>query len=511
MPYRPYSSSDLLLVGYDPARDLPLQHLARLVELVVEESLSPKYRPSGPGQPAFDPRLCAKVLVYGYATGVRSSRQLERLCQESLPYLFLTRGDAPSYRTLCNFRVLHSYLVEKVWIGMFAIAKEVNIPRLGRIVIDSSKVRADAGPEAVVRKDEYESVLTELRHILKEAQDADTHEDNDPPGSTQLDKPVDAEQMRSILRRVRKQQTQQKKAVSQQVPPSTEAPGRLPLGPRMKPRIEAAIAEIEAAQQEDRKHACLTDPDARMMGEGREKHVRECHSYEVAVDNGLLVTGQTSQSNVDNPRLQPIVDAAQKQEPDGVEAVDADSGYYSGDTIADLIQQGIDVCVPDPHTACDLHRTQPIGTTRQTSTGSVEMTYDPKANHYTCPQGNVLLYQNTVTNKGQQMRVYKAQTPCTGCPLRAACGNRAQSRYRTISVGTHSKALKAHLKRFSEAEHVQRYRQRAPAVETVFGCLRSLLGYNRWLLRGKKRVASEALLFTAALQVRKIHSSWANG
>ncbi len=105
MAYRPHNPSVPLLFGYDPERDLPQNHLARLVERVVEESLPSKVASVVPGQPAFDPRLCAKVLLYGYATGIRSSRQLQRLCEESLPYLYLTRGDTPSYRTLCAFRV----------------------------------------------------------------------------------------------------------------------------------------------------------------------------------------------------------------------------------------------------------------------------------------------------------------------------------------------------------------------------------------------------------------------
>ena len=71
----------------------------------MEATVTPPRRPPGPGQPPFDPRLPLKVLVYGYATGQRSSRQLERLCAESLPYLFLTRGDTPSYQTLCTVRV----------------------------------------------------------------------------------------------------------------------------------------------------------------------------------------------------------------------------------------------------------------------------------------------------------------------------------------------------------------------------------------------------------------------
>ena len=120
MSYRYYPPAGPLLIGYDPFRDLPADHLARLVEQVVEATITPPPRPAGQGQPPFDPRLPVKVLIYGYATGQRSSRQLERLCDESLPYLFLTRGDTPCYRVLCSVRVEQTDLIEQVWLGLFA-------------------------------------------------------------------------------------------------------------------------------------------------------------------------------------------------------------------------------------------------------------------------------------------------------------------------------------------------------------------------------------------------------
>src|ERR1051326_8453517 len=135
MSYRHYPPPAPLLFGYDPVRDLPSDHLARLVEQVVEASVAPPQRRRGPGQPAFDPRLSIKVLVYGYATGQRSSRQLERLCEESLPYLFLSRGDTPSYRTLCSVRVEQSALLEQVWVALFAVADGLGLKRLGQIVV----------------------------------------------------------------------------------------------------------------------------------------------------------------------------------------------------------------------------------------------------------------------------------------------------------------------------------------------------------------------------------------
>src|SRR5436309_72970 len=122
MSYRPYPPPAPLLIGYDPFSDLPPDHLARLVEAVVEEAISVPLDPPSPGQPPFDPRLPLKVLAYGYATGIRSSRRLEQLCSESLPSLFLTRGDTPGYRTLCRTRVEQSELVEQVWISLFTVA-----------------------------------------------------------------------------------------------------------------------------------------------------------------------------------------------------------------------------------------------------------------------------------------------------------------------------------------------------------------------------------------------------
>ena len=145
--------------------------------------------------------------------------------------------------------------------------------------------------------------------------------------------------MREILRRVRKQLAAEKRAVpaapprARPEPPGDEPPAgggpedgpaaggaregsaapplpaapppRPPLGQRMRRRCQAALAALAEAMTAGRAHLCLTDPDARMMGGGREQKVRECHSYEVAVDReaGLLVAAQVSQDASDNALL----------------------------------------------------------------------------------------------------------------------------------------------------------------------------------------------------------------
>lgn len=507
MAYRPHPAPMEAMFGYDPVQLLPADHLARFIDTIVQEAVQPAPGGNYRGQPQFDPRLLAKVLLYGYATGIRSSRQLERHCSESLPYLFLTRGDTPCYRTLCTFRVEQRQLIEQAWSALFDVAGQAGLSRLGRITIDSTKIRANAASEATVCEKEFESCKSELERILKEAEEIDASEDNQAPGQTQLERTVSTDQMRDILRRLRKRRAQERKPKSDKpepASPAVEPSAGKSLSRRMRKRIKAGIAAIEAAQTESRKHVCLTDPDARMMGEGRDKRLHQCHTFEAAVDNELLVVGQNGNSPTDNDRMIPIVEAARIQEPDGVIAVDADCGYFKGSAVAALIHQGIDLCVPDSNTACDLHRGQPLGTTLAHTSGTVSFDFSEEHDTYTCPEGNILRFAQAYSERGQDYRDYRAERSCKGCPLRSQCG-RDVGQYRTVRISASKADIAGHLDRFSQEEHRQRYRRRGPAVETVFGFMRAVLNYDRWKLRGSDRIGAEATLFKAAYQIRKVH------
>jgi transposase len=540
--YRPYSPPQPLLLGYDPLRDLPPDHLAFLVEQVVEDTVHPSRRADGPGQPPYDPRLCVKVLVYGYATGVRSSRQLERHCRETLPYLLLTRGEAPSYRTLCTARTEEGEYLEAVWEGLFAVAAAVGLERLGRVTVDSTKIRADASPEAVLKREEFAAMRAEWARILAEAAQVDAREAAEgSAGQTELGTVVAREQMRDILRRVRQQRRQEARAAAdragkpsaddppgsppaggggatgtlpletppaQRPPAATPAAPAPPMTPKMLQRVVAGLQAIAAAVADGREQLCLTDPEARMMYGERRRGVREAYSFEVAVDNGLLVVGQATQEGSDNARLEPLVAAAARHEPQGVRAAEGDAGYYAGEAVGRLLAAGVDVCVPDSNTASDLHRGLPIGTTRARSRGSVPFTYDAAADLYRCPEGNRLVRTQRRRENGQERTVYRAQAVCTGCARAAECLRTATAKHRTLRVGDDAAVLAAAQQRFATPAYQERYRHRGEMVETVFGFLRGTLGYGRWILRGAQKVKAEARLLKTAYQFRKVHQAW---
>jgi len=423
LPFRPYPPLGPSLLGYDPFSDLPQKHLARLVDRVVEATVEVKPWPDQPGQPPYHPHLLLKVLILAYATGQRSSRQIERLCEENMAFRFVTRGDTPSHSVICAARTNLQNELETCWNTMLTVADKKGMHRVGRIDVDSTKIRANVSIDSVVRQSDYDRFLPILKEILAEAQRQDTQE------------------------------------------------------------------------------------DAEIMGEGRHKKWLECHSFEVAVDAGLLVAAQSSQSGPDNGRLLGLVSAAQEQENSPLTDVTADSGYFGSDNLIELESQGILTCSPDSFTACDLRKELPLGSTRPGKADVVPMTYDPDRDCYVCPENKILKLHGEQKHVAQTVRMYRAVSDCTDCPIRPQCMTNLSGKRRYLRVGIHQERIRAMTERCNEPEHRKRYHNRGKNVETIFAFSRTVLGFNRWMVRTKAKVAAEASLLAAAYQIRKLHTA----
>ena len=485
-------------LGYDPARDLPADHLARLVDQVVDAAVPAQGVRVGPGQPPYPPRVYAKILIYGYATGERSSRRLEQACEESLPYLYLARGMHPSYRSLCRFRGEGKKALEAAWGQVFAVAARLKLTRVGRVVVDTSKLRANTSQELVLKEEEYAAVQAALEQALAEAEAVDAREkQGGGPPPTRTGKKLEGAQMRDIVR-----------AVRAELGGKRPAPAPTRMSPRMRKRVKDTLKTLEEAQEEGRKHLSLTDPEAEMMHGGREKQVRESYSFEVALEqgSGLLVAQGVTREGPDSRRLGPLLEAARPRLPLGkLEAVEGDSGFYSTPVIRGLLDGGVDVCIPDTWTAGMLHR----GEWREPAVG---MVYEPKQDQYRCPEGKVLKAVATYQGeRGYLETRYRVEGSCRGCPRAEACfSKQAKERERkTLERRTDPEALEAHRERFREPAMQARYRQRGSWIEGVFGYVREGLGFGRWLLRGEKKVAQEGRLMALSYQLKKVHRAWA--
>jgi uncharacterized protein YabE (DUF348 family)/transposase len=122
---------------------LPARHLARLIAELVDEHLDllpiRAVYTKGRAAPPFDPRLMVRILLYGYTTGVRSSRMIERRCLDDVPFRWLAAGAAPDYRTIVRFRKRHLSALGYLFVEAFSLCQAAGMVRLGRIALGETE------------------------------------------------------------------------------------------------------------------------------------------------------------------------------------------------------------------------------------------------------------------------------------------------------------------------------------------------------------------------------------
>jgi transposase len=157
---------------------LPADHLAWFILDVVDQlDLGPflrGYRADGHGHPAYEPKTLLGVLLYAYAIGVRSSRQIERRCSEDLAFRVLAGNQTPDHVTIARFRVRHEQALAGFLVASLRLCAAAGLVRLGVVALDGTKVAANAATTASHTLDKLER---EVAEILRQAAKADQRED----------------------------------------------------------------------------------------------------------------------------------------------------------------------------------------------------------------------------------------------------------------------------------------------------------------------------------------------
>src|SRR5215211_8185269 len=147
---------------------LPADQLAWFVRDVVDQlDLEPflrAYRADGHGHPAYDPKMLLGMLLYAYAIGVRSSRQIERCCREDLAFRVLAGNQLPDHVTVARFRVRHQQALAGFLVQSLKLCAAAGLVRLGVVALDGTKVAANAATTASHTQEKIESEVAEILH-----------------------------------------------------------------------------------------------------------------------------------------------------------------------------------------------------------------------------------------------------------------------------------------------------------------------------------------------------------
>ena len=125
---------------------LPETHLARFVVEVIDgldlSTMTKSYR--GSGSASYHPSLLLGLLVYGYATGVFSSRKLERATYDSVAFRFIAANEHPDHDTIAAFRRRFLQEIEGLFSQILLLAREMGLLQMGTVALDGTKLHAHA-------------------------------------------------------------------------------------------------------------------------------------------------------------------------------------------------------------------------------------------------------------------------------------------------------------------------------------------------------------------------------
>jgi transposase len=427
---------------------LPANHLARfVVDIVAQLDLSRIYaRYAALGRPGFAPEILLALLFYGYASGVFSSRKIERATYENLGFRFVASGFHPDHDTIAHFRKTFLTEIQILFVEILLLAKLAGILKLGNLSLDGSKIHADASKSHAVshkRLLELEAQLKiEVARLLTLGEQADQG-DVILPEAFVVEDEIAIRQKRleklGEAKRVLKARAKERYAIEQaeyeaklrEREEKARRNPRKPGGPAPKP---------PEAGPRDKDQYNFTDPASRIMKNSTNDGFDQHYNAQAAVEQSSMMIVAASLSNHPNDKQEalPTLDAI-SPEVGQPEAAALDNGYYSEANITGMEQRGI-----EPY----------IATGREPHYKSVDSLLDtlPKPLLETASPKEKMAYKLLRTEIGQAI-----------------------------------------------------YRLRKCTVEPVIGIIKEILGFRQFSLRGLAAATGEWFLVCLAFNLKRMH------
>ena len=455
MKFRPYEQNQIMLLPPNIEEMIPANHLVRGIDLVVEElNLSKLYSSySEEGQPGYHPKLLLKILLYGYSTGVRSSRKLAEKAESDVYYMYLTAMQRPDFRTISDFRKNRQEYFTECFIQVVEICRNMGMISLGHISIDGSKIKSCASKTNLHDKEELEKILEEAERIDEEE---DRKYGKDKRGD--------------------------------------ELPEELTGREKLIKKIKQAKEQIKSSQS---KRVNIEEPESRIMrlSDGR---LESGYNAQIAVDSDkqIIVANDVVNEEYDNKQFIPMYEKAAANTKKKPLEVSADAGYYSGKNYLYLEKNNIDGYIPNSTFTKEAGQEIPKYDRRR-------FVYDEKENKYICPEGKEMkLYSNNQRN-GVKFKTYKGKD-CKNCTKRQECLSTPNSRERQILIYENDQFKEEMKAKLLSTEGHWKMRKRMATVEPVFAHLKEILGFRRFSLKGLEKSKFEFTLLCTAYNIKKL-------
>ena len=458
---------------------IPEDHICYLVESLVAlidfTLFDVKY--SGPGHPAYHPRILIKLLVMGVLDRVRSSRRLARNARENVVYMFLAEKTTPDFRTISDFRKNNPDLVKEVFKHTVTIARSEGMIDLSHLSTDGSKQKANAANGRVLTKKELKFLLRFVDEELEEWAKQDYIEDEifkDTRGSDQLPNKSRKKMQKAVKHYIKKMKKE----------------GKV-FRDKTYDKLNNAYKEM---REHDLKKVNTTDPESRFMI-NKKGIIEASYNVQVTVDRkSFILANDVSKDETDKKQLQSQVLQTEENIEELPEKIPwcFDNGYYESSNIKFLNDKKIDGYIPD-------NKKKEISPYDKQN-----FTYDPEKDEYICPTAQPVIFLGKRYDMSikKTVRIYKGQK-CKTCLHQKMC-TRQKDGIRYIKSLPYENERNAMNEKMNSEKGKKTYKIRAITVEPVFGDIKENKGMRAFLTRSIKTAKTEFNLACTAVNLKKI-------
>ena len=405
------------------------------------------------GRPPYAAADMLKLFLYGYRSGLRSSRKLQHACRDSLEVRWLMKGLTPSARKIAYFRKDNARAFKAAFRHFVAMLKDMDLIEGSTIAIDSFKIRAQNSLKNNFNQKKIDRHIDYIDNKIEEYEQA-------------LDQADDEDQQQVIKEKIDYQKSKHDNYK----------------------QIERQLHDSGQSQ------ISLNDPDARAVILHRNiTNVGYCVQAGCDSKHKLFVNNDTGSVN-DTRALAPMaIDAKNLL---GVETMDvlADKGYTTGQQIHECTDNKITTYCSPKESTKQKNDLFPIS----------RFTYDPTADTYTCPNNAVLSGTGNVYHKNNNVKVkhYKNFKACSVCPLSRKCTTSKKGRL--IERSIYQEDLEENAERVNQ--NPEYYRERQQVTEHQFGTLKRHWGFTYTLMKTRTHVLTEVNLMMTCYNLRRLMS-----
>lgn len=329
---------------------LPENHLARFIVEVIDRldltELTRVY--GGRGSAAHHPAVLLGLLIYGYATGVPSSRKIERATFDSVAFRYIAANTHPDHDTLAHFRRRFGAQLEQLFVQVLMLAREMGMLKLGKISVDGTKMKANASKHRALSWGHLQKIEKQLQQEVQELMAlAESEDRRNLPDGLEVPKEIARRQDRLAVLEEAKRKLEAR-ARERDLAAQAEFEGKLA---RRQAKRDAGKKpggkdpEPPTGGPQDKDQISLTDEESRIMkvsGGGFD----QCYNGQVAVDtDSMLIVGTfVTQAGNDKQQITPMLAVLNRQKDQiGLPTqLLADTGYFSAANVNACLDAGIE-------------------------------------------------------------------------------------------------------------------------------------------------------------------------